>query len=85
MYDLKSPKDLFTLLPQEMEVAEAHAMAFKWTEEAKKKKVLETIMGVAKESNIDIAEDLVSVFYDVINDASKGRYAINKEHHDKQS
>lgn len=85
MYDLKSPKDLFTLLPQEMEVAEAHAMAFKWTDEAKKKRVIETIMGVAKESNINIAEEWISVFYDVINDASKGRYAINKEQNDKQN
>jgi hypothetical protein len=79
MYDLGNPVDLFTLLPQEMEIAEVKAMSGNLDGVAKKKIVMEIVLNIAKENNVDINEDLLNVFIDTIDAASKGKYALNKK------
>ena len=79
LYDLKDPKDLFTILPQEMELMEAMGMAQNLDGPAKKQAVLDVILGIAKVNNIELDENVLSVFIDIINDASKGKYALNKD------
>jgi len=80
LYDLCDPTDLFILLPQIMESAEVRAKAYDVEGGPEKKKaVMDVILGIAKQNSIRIENDLLSVFIDVIADASKGRYALNKE------
>jgi hypothetical protein len=79
LYDLKDPKDLFTILPQEMELMEAMAMAQGLDGTAKKKAVMDVILDIAKVNNVELNRDIISVFIDIINDASKGKYALNKD------
>lgn len=81
LYDLSKPEDLFTLFPQEMEVMEVKALAKGLNEEDKKKAVIKTILEIAKKQklqNIQLSEELLSTFFDIINNASKGKYALNK-------
>lgn len=82
LYDLNKPEDLFTLFPQEMEVMEVKALAKGLSEEDKKKAVIDVILGIAKKQKIkkiEFSEKLLSVFFNIINDASKGKYALNKD------
>lgn len=79
LYDLEDPKDLFTILPQEMELMEAMGMAQGLDGAAKKSAVMDVILGIAKVNNVELNEDTLSVFIDIINDASKGKYALNKD------
>jgi len=80
LYDLKKPEDLFMILPQEMESAEVRAKAYDdETGPAKKQAVMDILLGIAKQNSIRLNKKLLSVFIDVVIDASKGRYALNKE------
>jgi hypothetical protein len=79
LYDLNKPIDLFTLIPQEMEIAEVRAMRKGLKGQDMKKAVVDTILAIAKHNSIELDEDLLSVFVNTIADASKGRFAINKE------
>lgn len=78
LYDLSNPEDLFTLIPQEMEVAEIKGMTYGWDGDTKKSVVMTTIMEIAVANNVDITAETLSAFIDVINAASKGKYALNK-------
>ena len=78
LYDLSKPEDLFTILPQEMELMEAKGMALGLDGPKKKEAVLEVILGLAKVNNIELDKNLLSTFVDIIVDASRGRYALNK-------
>ena len=78
LYDLSNPVDLFTLIPQEMEIMEVKGMATGIDGATKKEDVLSTIISIAKENNVELDKELVSAFIDVINAASKGKYALNK-------
>ena len=78
LYDITNPKDLFTLIPQEMEVAEIKGMSYDWDGDAKRQEVIEVIMAVAVKNNIDFTTETLSAFIDVINAASTGKYALNK-------
>lgn len=78
IYNLNDPKDLFTLLPQEMEIAEVKAMCNNLTGAEKKQMVLEVMDKIARNSSIELDLDLMGTFIDIIADASKGRYALNK-------
>jgi len=82
MYDLKCPKDLFILLPQEMEIAEVKGLAFKLDNVAKKKLVMDLMTDIARENTLDLDLEWLSTFYDVIDDASKGKYALNRKKHE---
>ena len=80
LYDLQNPVDFFILLPQIMESSEIRAKAFDVdTGSEKKQAVLDVILGIANKNSVEIEEDWLSVFIDIIADATKGRYAINKE------
>lgn len=80
LYDLENATDLFTLLPQVMESAEVRAKAYNVEGGDKKKEaVMSVILGIADQNSIRIDKDQLSVFINVIADASRGRYAINKE------
>ena len=78
LYDLSDPEDLFTILPQEMELMEAKGMAQNLDGAQKKAVVLEVILELAKVNNIELDENLLSTFVNIIVDASKGKYALNK-------
>lgn len=77
LYDLTDPVDLFTMLPQEMELAEVRKMVNKDFD--KKEAVMSVIMGVANKKQIDLPKEWAEVFIDTIDKASKGAFAINKE------
>ena len=79
LYDLNNPVDLFTLIPQEMEIAEVRAMRKGLKGPDMKKAVVDTILAIANHNSIELDKGLVSVFVDTIADASKGRFAINKD------
>lgn len=79
MYDLTNPIDLFTILPQEMEIAEIKGIISNLDGPTRKALVIKVIVDIAKENSIEIDEDILSVFIDVINSASKGEYALNKK------
>jgi len=80
LYDLKKPEDLFMILPQEMESAEVRAMAYDVKGgPAKKQAVMDVLLGIAKQNSIRLNKKLLAAFIDIIIDASKGRYAFNKE------
>lgn len=79
LYDLNKPEDLFTVLPQEMEVIEAKGLAYDLSGADKKKEVVKIITGIAKKQKTNIDDDILSVFIDIIIAASKGKYALNKE------
>ena len=78
LYDLNNPIDLFTIIPQEMEVAEIKGMRYEWDGDTKKQKVIDIIMGIISQNNIDVTSETIAAFIDVINAASKGKYALNK-------
>lgn len=78
LYDLEDPKDLFVLIPQEMEVAEIKGMANDWDGLQKKQTVMHIIMSIAVENGIDLDAETLGTFIDIINNASKGKYALNK-------
>ena len=79
LYDLDDPSDLFTILPQEMEMAEVFGFISELTGEEKKVKVMDLLLDLAAVNNIELDENTLSVFIDVICDVSKGKYALNKE------
>jgi hypothetical protein len=78
LYDLSSAADLFTLLPQEMEVMEIKGKANDLDGHTKKSEVMSIISEIAAKSGVEIDTETLSVFIDVINAASKGKYALNK-------
>jgi hypothetical protein len=78
LYDLSNPADLFTIIPQEMEVMEVKGFANNLDGPAKKSAVISIISEIAAKSGIDFDTETLSVFIDVINAASKGKYALNK-------
>lgn len=79
MYDISNFVDLLTLIPQEMEIAEAKGLAYNLDGKDKKKLVVDTLLKIAKESSVELDSELLSVFIDTINLASKGKYALNKQ------
>ena len=79
LYDLSKPEDLFTILPQELEMMEAIGIAKNWDGSKKKQEVLDIILGIAEVNNLKLDSNLVSVFIDTIIKASKGKFALNKE------
>ena len=82
MYNLNDPADLFTLLPQEMEIAEVKALCDNLDGKTKKEMVIEIIDQIAKENSIVLDKNLLGVFIDTIITASKGHYALNKVKND---
>ena len=78
LYDITNPKDLFTLIPQEMEIAEIKGMSYDWDGDTKRQEVINVITAVAVKNNIDFTIETLAAFIDVINAASKGKYALNK-------
>ena len=78
LYDISSPEDLLTIIPQEMEVAEIKGVCYDWDGDTKRQEVIAVIMAVAAKSNVELTTETVSAFIDVINAASKGKYALNK-------
>lgn len=78
LYNLSLPSDLFTLLPQEMEVMEIKGKANGLDGLSKKCEVISIISEIAAKSGVELDTETLSVFIDVINAASKGKYALNK-------
>jgi len=74
-YDLNIPEDLFTLLPQEMEVVEVRAMAQNFGASIKKDTVVNIVMGISKAENLDLDVKNIEFFVDAIASASKGKIA----------
>jgi hypothetical protein len=83
LYDISIPADLFTVLPQEMETMEIKGLAKDLDGPAKKQAVMDIMVGIANKSPLCLNEttfkETLSVFIDVINSASKGKYALNKD------
>jgi hypothetical protein len=83
MYDISNPKDLFTLLPQEMEIAEVRGFCEDLDGSTKRAMVLEIMLKIAAESDVEIDPELLGFFVDTIASASKGKYGLNKGSHEK--
>lgn len=79
LYDLNNPEDLFTLVPQEMEVAEVQGLAYGYNGALKQQAVINVIMAIANKNSIEINRKTLAVFINTIISASKGKYALNKE------
>ncbi len=77
-YDLSDPFDLFTILPQEMEIVEAKAQVYKWSSDRKKEEVIKVLSSIAQESNLELDTNLISNFIDTIIKASRNEYGLNK-------
>lgn len=79
LYDLSKPEDLFTILPQEMELAEVKGMAYEQSGAKKKDSVIKFLLQLAEANDVELNEEILSVFVDIIVAASKGKYALNKD------
>tara|TARA_R100001244_G_scaffold25113_2_gene25358 strand:+ start:21841 stop:22149 length:309 start_codon:yes stop_codon:yes gene_type:complete len=82
LYDMTKPRDVFTVVMQEMEVAEVLAMSKEMKKNKgaiKKHTVVTLLQEVCKSQEVEIDFEWITSYIDDMSVATKCKYAINKE------